>query len=259
MTPKGKRLNPLTIVAFIIIGIVLLITNSFKGNPVSAAIATSNIRTYVEETYPDLDLNVPKATYNFKFSEYTSIVESKTSEDTRFAVRYRKGRIIDSFRYEVGNSFTTYRRLQKEFDGIIEDIIAKDFPTPTSLVIADFIGDTSDLSLDMALDIHNPPTKTSLTIWVESDEVSLDILVDRLKDLHELMINHRIPINIYSIRLQKQLKEGEVTYPDREELFLYEFPAERLFEEDLFQVIKEHQREWEEKVSKERYFNIVIN
>lgn len=47
-------------------GLIFSFFNSFYGNPISAAFATSKIKAYVNNTYPDLDLEVPHAVYNFK-------------------------------------------------------------------------------------------------------------------------------------------------------------------------------------------------
>lgn len=102
---------------------VSLIASSIYGNPISAALATSKIRSYVKETYPELDLVVPKAKYNFKLSEYKSHVRSKTSGDTHFDIGWSRRGINDSYEHEIANNFTTFRRLRDEFNDAVESIM----------------------------------------------------------------------------------------------------------------------------------------
>lgn len=232
--------------ALLIIIFIFMIFNAFMGNPISAAIATTKIKEYVEETYPNLELDVPKAGYNFKGSSYYSMVESKISKDTRFSIAWSKGRIEDSYEYEVENHFTTYRRLSEEFDKAVTDIIIKDFPYETSILFAD-IGKGNDefkkLVLDMELDITNPPISTSLTIYILSQDVSYEFLEARLIELHNLMEEHHIPLDYYSVVIQEQLPEEEKVTSDQDSIYLSDFPVDKILSDDLIETMKEHQKE----------------
>lgn len=230
--------------ALAIAGFLLLFVNSFVGNPVSAMLATSQIKSYVMDTYPDNDLKVEKARYNFKNSEYSSRVSSKSSIDTNFRVAWKNGRITDHYEYEVANRYTTYGRLQSEFDKAVEDIIVKEFPYQTSILFADlYKEDFSNLELDMALNIQDPPLPASLTVYILSDEITYEVLRDRLLELFDIMTTHKIPIALYNVVIEQATEDGKDRLPGGESIYLFDFPAMYLGDSDLIGMIKAHQEE----------------
>ena len=68
----------------LVIGMIYYFLTGFFGNPISAAIAGYKIKGYVQEKYPDKDLNVSNPEYNFKSGSYYSVIQSKTIKDMRF-------------------------------------------------------------------------------------------------------------------------------------------------------------------------------
>jgi hypothetical protein len=251
---KNKLLKIMMgVVVLIFLGLILSVVNGFYGNPLSATIATNRIRAYVNDQYPDMDLEVSKAKYNFKFSEYYSRVESKTSQDTNFSVGWSKGRIDDDYEYEVKNHFTTYRRLQEELDHTVQEILEREFPYETSIEFMDFSkeSDFSLLQLDMSIDMSNPPLPTTLTVYILSKDINYDILVERMRELADIMDKNEIHVDYYSIVLEQPLKEGEEKpAPDGERLYLYDFPADNMQQQNLIGLIKQHQSDWEENHTK---------
>jgi hypothetical protein len=240
------------VITLLFAGFILNLITSFYGNPVTAAIATSKIETYVDETYPNMDLEVPKAKYNFKFSEYVSYVKSKTSTDTRFSVAWSKGRIDDSYGNDVVDRNTTFQRLQQEFSEVVEEIIEKEFPYETSILFADLgkaeIG-LSSLTLDMSLDINNPPLPAALTIYILSKEISYEYLGARLLELYDIMEEQQIPIDMYSVVIKELLPEDEKSAKGGQSIHLLDFPTEMIKSENLIETMKEHQNEWENKAN----------
>ncbi|NLK91331.1 MAG: hypothetical protein GX274_07105, partial [Clostridiales bacterium] len=69
------------ILAVVLISGILLITNAFVGNPISAKIAQRAVKNYVREKYSFLDLELEKPVYNFKDGSYVTWAKSKTSID----------------------------------------------------------------------------------------------------------------------------------------------------------------------------------
>ena len=243
------------VIALLLIGLLLSAVNSFVGNPISSAIATSKIRTYVKETYPDLDLEVPKATYNFKYNAYSSFVQSRTSEDTCFSVSWRNGNISDRYESDVVSRFTTFRRLSSEFSSAVEPIINNEFPYETSILIADFSksdDEFSNLNLDMSLDINNPPLPAYLTIYMLHQDVNYEFFRDRILEVYQIMEQHNIPIEVYSFVLQEPLPEGEKAAPDGKSIYLFDFPAEKIMEENLIENMILHQQQLEDESDKEK-------
>jgi hypothetical protein len=238
----------LAITAFLLISFLFSIYNSFKGNPLSAKIADTKIRAYVNKTYPTLDLTVSETKYNFKDTAYFSRVQSKNSQDTCFTVSYCNGTVTDDYEYEVANKFTTYRRLSDLFNKDVENIISKDFPYVTSIVIADYGKGEIDLNkliLDMPYDIKNPPVPASLVVNCLSDEVTYEVLSKRLLELKAIMDNHHIPISIYSLVLEPSVEKARNSGDNS--LYLYDFPAEKIDNNNLINEIKKHQTAWEQE------------
>jgi flagellar biosynthesis protein FliP len=81
------------VVALILIGGMLFVTNAFVGNPISAMMANKAIKQYVDQNYSNLDLEIEKAKFDFKNAGYMAKAESKTSIDTKFAIYYSKDKV----------------------------------------------------------------------------------------------------------------------------------------------------------------------
>ncbi len=258
VTMKRKRIHWSTVifiaVLLLFVGFIASIIMAFYGNPITAVIATAKIRNYVEDTYPNMDLEVPKAGYNFKFEEYISHVESKTSPDTHFDVSWVKGKIYDTYESFVTRRGNTFDRLSREFRDRVEQIIQKEFLYTTSILLVDLGKEEqniSHLTLDMPLDPSNPPMPANLTIYILSNDVSYEFLSARLQELQSIMEENKIPIATYSVVVEEPLIEGEEkAAPDGENIYLYDFPSEKISSDNLVEVIKEHQKTWEANNSK---------
>jgi hypothetical protein len=224
---KNIRNKIVTLVIFLILGIVFNIINSFTGNPISAFIADHKIRDYAAMNYPMLDLELSKPTYNFKNSAYGCHVQSKKSEDAKFTIWYSHGKVSDDYEYEVANCFTTYRRLSKDFDGMVTDIIKKEYPYETTLIIGDLMGDTHQLIPDVPLNLNDMPLQLSLTVYVLSDLRNEEQMAVLLLKLHLLMLSKDITVDQYTIRLEEPMPEKSKPGSGNN-LYLVDFPAKNI-------------------------------
>ncbi len=257
MTKKKLILKIIAgLVSVALIVLILFITNSFTGNPISAAIANKNINRYLEDNYSfinDLDYKDKKTTYNFKFGQYGKYVQSKSSPDTAFYVTYnRSGKISDDYDGYVVGRFNTYTRLEKEFDSVVEEIFKKNFPYETDILIAGFSFDENDrdkLTLDMKLDLDNLPLESNLSVYIISDEINYEVLCDRLIEVDGLMKDHSFKFKNYSVVIREPKSEDK-DKPRDESLHLLDFPVEKMESEDLINVIKDHQAQWEIELEK---------
>lgn len=232
--------------AFLLIGLLLYITNSFTGNPISATIATYKIKAYAKQNYPDENFTISKASYNFKGASYYSKVSSKTSKDTTFNISVRNGKVSDDYESEVTSHMTTYRRLSNSYNDTIEDIVNKDFPYKTTIVIGDFgksDAEMNKLTLDMPYDPSNLPSDTTVTVYTICDIPNYPELEKRLLKLASIMKAHNIHPNYYSLILEMDREKDK---KHAKSLYLYDFPAEKLDSENLIEAIKLHQINWEE-------------
>lgn len=253
MTKKRIGTILTVILLLFVFGTIFLFFNSFFGNPVSASIAKYKISRYVKKEYPDKDLDISKAQYNFKNHDYFCIVQSKDIKDMRFQISLSGKNIRDSYEFDVAGKYQTFVRLTNEFDKKVEALIESAFPYPTDILIADFDksdGIFSNLSLDMPLDITNPPYPAYLTVYMFSEEISYDFLCARLLELHNLMQTNRIPFELYTLVIREPMPDGEKPNPDGESLHLFDFPVEKLESEDLIAAIKEHMKAYENEHDK---------
>lgn len=98
----------------------------------------------------------------------------------------------------------------------------------------------------MPFDINNIPLPIEVKVWTSSEEMSYDILAKRLLELHKIMLNNKIKVDYYSIRLEEPYigNEDSIKKPalGSEEIRIDEFPASKIMEEGLVSIIKEHQK-----------------
>ena len=229
------------LLALALIGGLLFIVTSFYGNPISAAVVTSKVKTYVDETYPDMQLDVGRARYNFKFGEYSCMVSSPTSQDTVFAVSYRDGTFYDQYESEVEGRFSTYRRLNEEFNKTVSEIIEMNYAGELELVLATLGDDTSDFSsleLDMDLNLLDPPLDAALTVWAVEDGADEKRIAEELEHLKRVMDICGIPIDTYTLVIrQPEDKRDETGIAS---IGVYDFPAEEIGSEGFLEKIREN-------------------
>ena len=228
-------------VILLILGFVFCLVNSFTGNPVSAFVASSKIQDYAAVNYPASDLVLSDVKYNFKNNAYGCHVQSPKSEDTKFYIQYSHGRVSDDYKYEVANHFTTYRRLSKDFGDMVTDIIEKDYPHETTLMIGDLIGETHLLTPDVPLNLNDMPLQLSLTVYILSDVRDEEQMASLLLELHQRMLRKKIPIDQYTLRLEEPMPE-ESKPGSGNNLYLENFPAKNITadQESLVSIIREH-------------------
>lgn len=241
MKIKISHIITILIIAFFGV-LIFLFINAFTGNPVSAFFASGKIKAYAAQAYPTLDLTLSEVGYNFKNNAYGCHAQSKSSEDTNFYISYSRGKVSDDYPYEVANHFTTYRRLNEEFSQLVEDIILKDYPHETTLILGDLVGDTQLLTPDKPLNLDEMPLKLSLTVWMLSDIRNEEQMATLLLELHHLMVSKGIAIDQYTLRLEEPLPE-EAKPGSGDNLYLEDFPAQSITDnvDELAALIENHQ------------------
>lgn len=250
-----KRLTgfKILVVILIVFGVgILLIMNSFWGNPLSAAIAASKIEEYVEMNYPDINVQIEPASYSFKDGGfYYALVQATNSIDTVFSVRWYGDRIDDNYQ-NVSNLATTFNRLSDELDGSVEKIIAQQFPYETRLVGCAFKDvpvqlQEERLVLDMPLDIENPPFPMKLIVWCSAERPDYEVLAERMLELRDIMNRNKIPVEYYSLSVEYPyiMEEGSLKPIQWDDVSVHDFPAHQLNESNLPAVLEEYFIQWE--------------
>ncbi|WP_406242070.1 hypothetical protein ACF3M2_14305 [Tissierella carlieri] len=193
---KNKILKILAgLIAIILIGGILFITNAFVGNPISARIADETIKQYIKDNYSYLDLELEKPIYNFKDGSYVMNVRSKSSIDTKFGIHYRNGSIsYDSYEMRVLGMFNTLDRLSDEYSAVAKKIIDKEleYEIKNTGVIYDksiYENGNNALELDMKFD-KSLPIAAEINIRTNILDTSMEDIAKFLTDAHKAFINN---------------------------------------------------------------------
>ncbi|RJX36599.1 hypothetical protein D3P09_27085 [Paenibacillus pinisoli] len=196
------------IIAFSLIGFILYMANGFVGNPVSAAIAKTAIKQYMETQYPEMEYEfATKVGYNFKDGSYIGRVQSLTSEDTRFYVEYHgKNDIKDDFNFNVLGYHQTMDRLSKEYGNVLQKELSEQIGIPVRRVFVmyqyDKVSDYENLlSLDMKLD-PRLPIPLHINISVDTAEADLEQASEWIKQSHEWAKAQGYPIKQYGMDVE---------------------------------------------------------
>ncbi|MBQ7094771.1 MAG: hypothetical protein IJN84_09660 [Clostridia bacterium] len=247
----------LKILAFILaIGLiigVLVVSNAMNGNPVSKFMAKRASAKYVDEVikpqFPDYADSIVQGEtfYSFKDGYYHTRYTSTKSEDFYFNTMWNHGKIHDTSG-NITDGWNTLSRLNNEFDLVIESIMEAETAYEFDMLGADLLSDDKgigDFTLDMELDIHNPPVMGSMFVYIDDSEQTWERVADLLLECKGIMDAHDIPMGQYTcvVRMPKD-PTGERTNYDS--IGIYDFPAEMIKDrEDLPQILEEFHKKWD--------------
>lgn len=219
----------------IILGLGSL-TNAFIGNPISAYLAHNGAEKYIEENYEALDLELGKASYNFKFDIYMVRATSKTSPDTYFSIDVDSFGHVESDNYKgsVLSGSNTYRRLNEGFEDFVEPYIEKNMPYEFDMIIAQLDDRESSiikqLKRDVTYDVTEIPMKSLITVYLYSDDLSWENVAKVTLELDALMEKANLEVAEYTVVLEPLVEETE---KKGESFGIYDFPKEKLKSPDL--------------------------
>lgn len=237
------------IAGFVLIALLLLFVNAWVGNPISKMLAKQGAIKYVNEKYRDLDLEMGKVYYNFKFGTYGVFVQSAKSEDTAFSI-YMDGYgnvREDDYEYEVANNFTTWRRLSEELDKKAVEMIGSALKYDFEHISIRFAeqddgGNLMKLKLDMSLDINHPPLPLEAYVNIYSEDVSYNKIAEAAKAVEGVMNKHGIPVSQYSVRLipmENKPQNKNMSGSWVNSISVSNFPSEMMAEDKLSQAMEQ--------------------
>lgn len=225
------------------IGLIVLLlsfVNSFVGNPVSKVLAKKAAQQYIETNYNNLNLEIQKSNYNFKFNSYYVFAQSSTSVDTAFNIYVDSyGNVIrDDYEFEVANHFTTFRRLDDELRKLGNEILGGKLDYDFDHISLPFVkeGTFETLERDMKLDIHNPPLPLMVNVVLFSHDVSYSKIAEVAKAVEAVLQEQDIPVREYNIRILPLADKPEndkqaVSWVNS--LSISSYPADRMDKENL--------------------------
>lgn len=124
VSKHGKVLRIIAaVIAFAMIGALLLFANSLLGNPVSYLIVKNNAQKYLAEKY---DGYVPEGIdYSFKFGDYLAHASIPGSEDSHFVVYYGMDGSFrgDDYESNITNRGNVRRRLDMSYRELVDSVL----------------------------------------------------------------------------------------------------------------------------------------
>ncbi|NLN40892.1 MAG: hypothetical protein GX160_02685 [Clostridiales bacterium] len=259
------------ITAIILIGILLFVANGMVGNPVSKTLAKQSASKYIQKNYPNLDLKIEKVNYSFKTGSYYALVKSQTSIDTHFGLDISMtGKILyDSYESHVLSGWNTWQRIDSEYRTMVDKVLTSpDFPYDSHIDFGSIeikeadreIGPIrpgyglvlEDLELDKDYDVKElAKTAGHITIYIESEEVTIKKASEILMNLKEIFDKADIPFYAISFVLEKPRKEDGSPNEDREEIGVNHFLYSDIYEEGLEERVTKAYMELKEYYEKE--------
>lgn len=256
--------------AFVLIGVILFFASAFVGNPVSKFMANRSGKAYIEETYPDMELERDKAVYSFKDGDYYVRVKSPTSIDTHFSLSITStGRVRrDSYEDDVLSKFNTWRRVDREYRDMVSSVFQSvDFPYDSKIGYGGIklkekdlyngFGASSGLSLeelelDKIYDIKELGRKSGdIVITMEDEQVNVERASEVLINIKDFFDQKDVPFYVVDFSLEEPKTEDKVKFEDRERVDVGEFLYSDIYEEGLIERLEKSAKDLQDYYEKE--------
>jgi len=190
---------------------------SFHGSLIRKIVMTAQAKEYIAGNYPDKDLFVDFADYDFKMSGYYCDIHTDPESDLHFMVyEGGDGNLTDDYELRVLNKENTILRLSLALDDYTDDFLSANFPHRTSLTLCDADWDALEkqraaIPLDMPFDLETFPFSCTMTVWAETAKGTPDWeeLAERLKELYEVTKDAYPFVTHYSMSIQAPFIEIE--------------------------------------------------
>lgn len=213
------------------------IANGFLGNPVSAILARSALKQYMEQTYSHLDLQTERFGFDFKSGGYFAYVVSKSSRDTAFYIDMDMlGHVTyDSFDTWVTSKMNTEHRVEEQYRQLVKSVLdSSGFP-----YLSDIKGGTLEFAQDwewgdkrdhsyaiprdeLVMDkeyslgeIRDLGARAGiLTIYVQEDTVTAERAAEIMLHIKELFDAQDVPFYRMDFVLQYPKPEDDSPWPE---------------------------------------------
>lgn len=213
------------------------IANGFLGNPVSAILARSALKQYMEQTYSHLDLQTERFGFDFKSGGYFAYIVSESSRDTAFYIDMDMlGHVTyDSFDTWVTTKMNTERRVEEQYRQLAKSVLeSSGFP-----YLSDIKGGTLEFAQDwewgdkrdhsyaiprdeLVMDkeyslgeIRDLGARAGiLTIYVQEDTVTAERAAEIMLHIKELFDTADVPFYRMDFVLQYPKPEDDSPWPE---------------------------------------------
>lgn len=258
---KKTRAFILKAIVFVLIAVILWIANGFFGNPVSKFIANKSAERYVGKTYPEMDLELEQAKYNFKSGEYNVPIKLADSIDTRFSIDISLiGKIKrDSYEDYVLSGFNTWERINRDYKSMAEEIFeSKDFIYKSDIHYGEIkIKETKsknlfgpiyglkpeELERDKIYDTREIGREAGhLVVDVENEDLNPERASEILIDIKKIFDKKDLPFHSIDLSMKGSgnKSKGKETFEIRE------FPYREIYKEGLSERVEKETLQLEE-------------
>lgn len=241
------------LLAVVLLAGVLYLTNMLTGYPVSYYVVKHSLNTYMDEHYADTDFVAEKPEHSIKLGGFTVWVNSPSSPDTRFMMKFNSDGSLDydSYNTDVKSGYNTALRLSRQYNKLCETVFnSAKFPFDAacaasfeSAIYADQEEreepgahperwNIQELQLDAEYDISKLSGQYgTVTLTVTTDDVTLKTAETSLLELRRIMEDANIPfcsVDLWVLSANKN-ENGNPTNT----LHILNFAWDDIYAEDL--------------------------
>lgn len=242
--------------ALLLIIIVLWFANGLLGNPISKMVANNTSKQYVAKNYPNMELNISDAIYNFKTGDYHVEVKSPTSKDTYFSLTISPfGKLIgDSYENDVLDKYNTLNRIDSAYSSKVKEVFeSKDFPYKSDIYFGEvkvkesvkvseddeysypvYGLDMEKLELDKDYDMFEIGKKAGHIVFYTGDEdVSVKKASEILLNVKNILDKENISFYAIDFTLEKPRDKDGIANSDDTSIRVEQFLYKDIYKENL--------------------------
>lgn len=258
------------ITAFLLIIGVIWFANGLLGNPISKTISNNSAKEYIEKNYPNMDLNISDAFYNFKTGTYDIEVKSPTSKDTHFYLSISSfGKITyDSYENDVVDRYNTFNRINESYSSKMEKVFdSNDFPYESEINFGEIMDienlkenleinknngltypiygiDVKKLELDKDYNMYEMGKKAGhIVFYAEDEEITVKKASEILLNIKNILDEENISFYAIDFILEKPRNEEGTPSSDDASIRIEHFLYEDIYEENLEQRISKAEKD----------------
>lgn len=245
-----------------ILCIIAWIVNDFIGNPVSKLLANRAAKQYIEMNYPNRQMTLTNANYNFKFDHYWIQVQEENSVDTHFELYFDSfGHYEgDSYESDVTSGWNTYCRLDNTYNAMVKTLEQNPPAYQGDIVYGILMTEREELGANendvleistLVLDKEYDSTELAkqygkVVFYAKAEEATVEKAAEYLLNVKNRLDQEGVPFYCIDFTLQ-QINEGEEKPNHEAQIWVTSFPYSKIYEDGLVERVEEAYQEEQKK------------
>ncbi len=229
--------------AFGMILLVLLLTLSFTGDPVSALLAQRAAEQYIQQdALRSMGFTLSKAAYNFKFGEYLVRAQSDQNQDLHFNLYCKNGKVIrDTYQFDVLENGNVISRFQGEYQTLLQ--IQMEQAGLGRILLFVEVSEPRDSDIWVPGMPFDPdlPVEKSLHLYPDLEEKTLESAADYLQQVNRFLQEKGYAFSYLSF----------FDTDDAHTVMIDHIPTEQVGQEDFLAYLKQVQQQNQEEEKEE--------